>query len=154
MTAELWPQHGVSSELWVCAQALQDVLMLHLTISVPHKLCERCCCQGAWLGEERKGEETAAFVLFGFFCLYWNPIYQPCFWRKEDLPHLPSSQFWAAEVAVVSAKMYAGLCQEFCRFQSTFQLLGRIQRWDDCAMSIYLRMLFGRKENMGGIEKN
>lgn len=78
---------------------------------------------------------------------------QPCFWPREGLPHLPSAVLWEAEVAVVSAKVYAGQCQEFCRFQSTVQLLGWIQRGEDCAMGIYLRMLFARKENMERREK-
>lgn len=61
MTAELWPQHGASSESWVCVQALQAVQMLLLAISAPHTLCERCCCQGAWPGQRGKGGRNSIF---------------------------------------------------------------------------------------------
>lgn len=119
MTAELWPQHGVSSESWLCVQALQAVLMLCLTISAPDKPWEKCSCQAACLGKERKREGT-----------YFLPVLEShlsaLLLTKGGFASPPSPVLWAAEVAV-SAKMYAGQCQEFSRFQSRVQLLGRIQ---------------------------
>lgn len=84
VTAELWPQHGVSPDLWLCCvqnvSALQTVLLPPPTIPTPHRLCNRCCCQGAWPGQRERGKRQPLVYLCH------DLIHQPCFSQRKGLP--------------------------------------------------------------------